>query len=434
MTARLFRSLIRKTARASRRLAALRGRLLRAAARPALAAAIVAALLSATALVAVFPGAPAHAQPQTDKGQGAKAQDEKTTNEKTTNQKTTNDRATNKGAGKGARATLTVEAVQPETATLALRISATGNVAAWQEAVISAEVAGLRLTEVLANVGDAVKAGQLLATFSADSVNADLALQRALLAEAEAALGEARANADRARQVQASGALSAQQIGQLLTAESTARARVEAARAQVLAQELRLKYTRVVAPDSGLISARGATVGAVAQPGQELFRLIRQSRLEWRAEVPAAQLHRVRPGMAVRVTAPSGEALDGRVRMLGPTVDNSSRNALVYVDLRGQVTALKAGMFVRGEIDLGATQALTLPQSAVLLREGFSYVYRVGDDNRITQLKVDTGRREGERVEIVSGLAAGTRVVRTGVAFLTDGDTVRVVPSPAAAK
>jgi RND family efflux transporter MFP subunit len=338
-------------------------------------------------------------------------------------------------AGKSAaRPSLTVETVRPEIRELQMRISANGNVAAWQEAVISAEVSGLRLTEVRVDVGDVVRRGALLASFSADTVLADLALQRATLAEAEAALGEAKANADRARQVQASGALSGQQVGQFLTAEATAKARVDAARAQLQAQELRLQYTRVVAPDDGIVSARGATVGAVAQPGQELFRLIRKGRLEWRAEVPSAQLHRVRPGQSVKVVTPAGTEVEGRVRIVGPTVDNTSRNAMVHVDLRSAGTPLRPGMFVRGEIDMGTSRALTLPQSAVLLREGFTYVYRIGDDGRVVQTRVETGRREGENIELTSGLAEGVRVVRSGVAFLADGDLVRIVdgqPKPA---
>jgi HlyD family secretion protein len=326
-----------------------------------------------------------------------------------------------------ARPALTVETVLPEVRELRVRISASGDVAPWQEVVISAEVSGLRLTEVRVDVGDVVRQGALLASFSADTVQADVALQRAALAEAEAALAEAQANAGRARQVQASGALSGQQIGQLLTAEASARARVDAARAQLQSQELRLGHTRVIAPDDGIVSARGATVGAVAQPGQELFRLIRKGRLEWRGEVPAAQLHQVRPGQAVQVTAPAGTVVEGRVRTVGPTVDNRTRNALVYVDLRSTGSALRPGMFVRGEIDMGPRRALTLPQSSVLLREGFTYVYRIGDDGRVLQTRVETGRREGDRIEVTSGLAEGVPVVRSGVAFLGDGDLVRVV-------
>ena len=335
------------------------------------------------------------------------------------------------GKAAGQRPSLTVETVLPEVRELPTRIGANGNVAAWQEAVIGTEVSGLRLTEVRVNVGDVVRRGMLLAAFSADTVQAELALQRATLAEAEASFAEAKANADRARQVQASGALSGQQVGQFLTAEATAKARVDAARAQVQSQELRLRHTRIEAPDDGIVSSRTATVGAVAAPGQELFRLIRQGRLEWRGEVPAAQLHRVRAGQAVKVVTPAGDPVEGRVRMVGPTVDGTSRNALVYVDLKPAPTLLRPGMFVRGEIDMGASRALTLPQSAVLLREGFTYAYRVGDDGRVVQLKIDPGRREGDRIEVLRGLAEGVRVVRSGVAFLADGDLVRIVDAPA---
>ncbi len=342
-------------------------------------------------------------------------------------------KAAEKAPGKatGQRPSLTVETVLPEVRELQMRIGANGNVAAWQEAVIGSEVSGLRLTEVRVNVGDYVRRGTLLAAFSAETVQAELALQRATLAEAEASFAEATANADRARQVQASGALSSQQVGQFLTGEATAKARVDAARAQVQSQELRLRHTRIESPDDGIVSSRTATVGAVAAPGQELFRLIRQGRLEWRGEVPAAQLHRVRAGQVVKVVTPAGDTVEGRVRMVGPTVDGTSRNALVYVDLKPAPTLLRPGMFVRGEIDMGASRALTLPQSAVLLREGFTYAYRIGDDGRVAQVKIDTGRREGDRIEVLRGLAEGVRVVRSGVAFLADGDLVRIADGPA---
>ncbi|MCX7198529.1 MAG: efflux RND transporter periplasmic adaptor subunit [Proteobacteria bacterium] len=335
------------------------------------------------------------------------------------------------GKAPGQRPSLTVETVLPEVRELQMRIGANGNIAAWQESVIGSEVSGLRLTEVQVNVGDTVRRGMLLAAFSAETVQAELALQRATLAEAEASFAEARANAERARQVQASGALSSQQVGQLLTAEATAKARVDAARAQVQSQELRLRHTRIEAPDDGIVSSRTATVGAISVPGQELFRLIRQGRLEWRGEVPAAQLHRVRAGQVVKVVTPAGDTVEGRVRMVGPTVDGTSRNALVYVDLKPAPTLLRPGMFVRGEIDMGASRALTLPQSAVLLREGFTYAYRIGDDGRVAQVKIDTGRREGDRIEVLRGLADGVRVVRSGVAFLADGDLVRIADGSA---
>jgi HlyD family secretion protein len=167
-----------------------------------------------------------------------------------------------------------------------------------------------------------------------------------------------------------------------------------------------------------------ATVGAVVPAGMELFRLIRQGRLEWRAEVPAQELGRIQPGQAVQLTPAGGNAITGRVRMVGPTVDPATRMGLVFVDVPSGTPA-KAGMFARGEIALGEGEALTLPQSAVLLRDGFHVVFLVGADGKVAQRKVEVGRRSGERIEVV-GLAPDARVVAGGGAFLGDGDVVRV--------
>jgi RND family efflux transporter MFP subunit len=340
-----------------------------------------------------------------------------------------------KKAAQAARPALTVTLTSPQPADWPQVIAATGNVTAWQEAVIGAELSGYRLTEVLVNVGDVVRKGQLLARMSSDNVAAELNQSRAAAEEAQANLAEARANADRARQIQASGALSAQQINQFLTAEQTALARLNAARARVQADELRLAQTRVLAPDDGVISARTATVGSLAQNGQELFRLIRGGRLEWRAEVTANELARVKPGMLATLQPPgaaAGARVQGKVRMVAPTVDAQTRNAIVYVDLPAG-SPVRAGMFVRGELQVGQGSALTLPQSAVVLRDGFAYVYRVGPDNRVAELKVETGRRVGDRIEITRGLAADMKLVASGAGFLADGDTVRVVEATAPA-
>jgi RND family efflux transporter MFP subunit len=324
-----------------------------------------------------------------------------------------------------------VTVTQARSADLALRIAANGNIAAWQEASVGTETNGLRLDQVLVNVGDTVRRGQVLATFAPDTLQAEAAQLTATLAEAEASLAEARTNAQRARDLQASGALSAQQINQYLTAERTAQARVEAQQAMAKVQQLRLAQTRVLAPDNGIISARSATVGAVVPAGMELFKLIRQGRLEWRAEVAASELAQIRPGQLVRVSAGSGAAVAGKVRMVAPTVDAATRNGIVYVDLP-QPGVIKAGMFARGEFETGSSSALTLPQSAVLLRDGFSYVFKLGADNKVSQVKVSVDRRAGDRIEITGGLDPAARVVASGGGFLADGDTVRVVDAPVA--
>ena len=334
-------------------------------------------------------------------------------------------------ASKAAKAALTVTVTQAIQSEWPMILSANGNIAAWQEAIVGAEAGGLRLDEVLVNVGDEVKKGQLLARLQSVTISAELEQTRATLREAEAIQAEAVANADRARRLQPTGAMSGQQINQWLTTERTAQARVGALKARIKADEVRLTQTRIVAPDDGSISARAATVGSVVQPGQELFRLILKNRLEWRAEVPASDLQRIEPEMKATVFTASGAAVHGTVRVVAPTVDPQTRTGLVYVDMESAQDA-KAGMFARGEIDLGRTMAVNLPQSAVQMRDGFHYVYSVGVDNRVTQIKVGVGRRSGDRIEITDGINASQRIVASGVGFLADGDIVRVVDAPPA--
>jgi RND family efflux transporter MFP subunit len=333
-------------------------------------------------------------------------------------------------AAPSTRPALSVSVVQAQTQDLPQTLQANGSVAAWQEASVGAETNGWRLAGVRVSVGDVVRRGQLLASFTADLASAELAQTRAAVAEAEATLAEAGANAQRARDLQTTGALSAQQINQYLTAERTAQARLQAQKAAAEVQQLRLAQAQVLAPDDGVVSVRNATVGAVVPAGHELFRLIRQGRLEWRAEVPASDLARIKPGQAVRVQATGGAVLAGKVRMVAPTVDPATRNGLVYVDLPSGPAgaAAKAGMFARGDFVLGGGSGQTLPQGAVLLREGFNLVFVVGADGRVQQRKVELGRR----LEVTAGLEAGARVVAAGGGFLADGDRVHVVAPGAA--
>lgn len=330
------------------------------------------------------------------------------------------------------RPALSVSIVQPSHRDIPLVLSANGSVAAWQEAIIGAEIGELRLSEVRVQVGESVHKGQVLAVFSDDSVLADVAQAKAVLAEAEANLNDAKLNANRARQVSGTGVISGQQAAQFLTSEKTALAKVQSAKAQLDSQLLRQKHTRVLASDDGIISSRTATLGAVASPSQELFRLIRQNRLEWRAELTAAEMAKINPGNNVSVNVPNVAKVDGKVRFLAPTLDAQSRNGLVYVDLIDATRhGLRAGMFAQGEFYLGNSPALTIPQTALSLREGFSYVFRLGnqtqDQATVTQVKVQLGRRTGDYYEILSGVNPEDHIVASGAAFLTDGDSVRVV-------
>lgn len=329
---------------------------------------------------------------------------------------------------------LTVRLIQPQTLDWPAVLPANGNVVAWQEAVIGAEIANYRIAEVLAQVGDPVKKGQLLARIADETVASEVAEARAAVAELEASAAEAQGNAERARRLQAQGFYSPQLNTQYQTAGQAAQARLAAARARLDAASLRLDKTQVRSPDDGVISARSAAVGSLTQTGQELFRLIRGGRLEWRAEVGSADLGQLRAGMAATVIPPAGEPVQGTVRAVAPSIDPATRNGLVYVDLPRSTAALRAGMFARGEFALAQRPALTLPQSAIVLREGFAYAFRVegaGEMQRVVQLKLQLGRRQGERVEITDGVAADTPVVEAGVGFLADGDLVKVLAGEA---
>ncbi|MDR2853499.1 MAG: efflux RND transporter periplasmic adaptor subunit [Burkholderiaceae bacterium] len=343
-----------------------------------------------------------------------------------------------------ARPVLTVTVQAPERMDLDETLEADGNVAAWQEASIGSESNGLRLAQVRVNVGERVKKGQVLATFADASVRADVAQARAALAQAQASAVDAARTAARARKLQNTGALSQIQIDQYQTAEQTAQARVQAAQAALDAQQVRARNARVLAPDDGVISARSASVGAVTGAGMELFRLIRGGRIEWRAEVTASDLARIHPGMRVRITGVNGAQVMGTVRGVAPTVNVQTRNALVYVDLPGGVSAdgadLKAGMFAHGEFELGRSSARIVPQEAVAPRDGFNNVLLLRPDQHVTMVRVHLGRQLGDRVEIKgvhADLPADARIVVQGAGFLNDGDLVRVVdsaPAPASIK
>jgi RND family efflux transporter MFP subunit len=327
------------------------------------------------------------------------------------------------------QAALTVSLVTPQRADWPQTLAANGNVAAWQEAVIGAEVANTRIAEVLVQVGDTVGKGQVLARIDASTLRSELAEAQAAVLEQQAAASEALGNAARARDLQARGFYSQQMNSQYQSAEQTSAARLAAAKARLQSAQLRLDKTQVVAPDAGVISGKSATVGSLTQPGQELFRLIRGGRLEWRAELPSADFGKLKVGMLARLSGPAGESVEGKVRSLAPSVDPQTRNGLVYVDLPASTaaSAVKAGMFARGEFDLGASPALVVPQASVVLREGFAYVYRLESEDRVAQTKVVLGRRHGDLLEIVDGLPADARIVASGAGFLADGDRVRIV-------
>ncbi len=333
-------------------------------------------------------------------------------------------------AARAVKAALSVEATRPAIVQWPMTLVLNGSIYPWQEALVSAEISGLRIQQILADVGTRVSKGQLLVMLADETVKADLQKQLATVDRDKAALAEAKSNADRAREIQNSGALSAQKINEYVIAEQTARANLALSEAELENQKIRLRQTKVVAPDDGVISSRSANLGNVVSAGTELFRLVRQGRIEWRGEVNAEQQTALHAGQLVRLTLSGGHTVNGKVRLISPTVDNNTRNALVYVDIPKD--SAKPGMYVQGEVDIGQQQGVAVPLSAVTYRDGFAYVFELAPADaqglsKVIQRKVQTGRSHGEQIELLGSLNTQAQFVLSGGAFLNDGDIVKVV-------
>lgn len=326
---------------------------------------------------------------------------------------------------------LSVEMVQARRQLWPQLLSASGALAPWQEAVINAETSNLRIASLEADVGSRVKKGQLLATLASETVLAEERKQQAVVAQAVASLEQANSNDRRARIVGQGGALSEQQREDYRIKVATAKADLAGARAELQTTRIRLKQTRIVAVDDGIISSRTALLGKVLAAGDELFRMVRDGRIEWQAELDARQLAQVQPGQVARLTLPSGQRLEGQVRLVSPTLSTKTSRALVYVALPTDSGA-QAGMYASGQIELPPREALTVPDTAVILRDGRSYVFTLGEDMRVVQRPVEVGRRLEQAVEILSGLNEPARIVRAGGAFLNDGTSVTLVQAQVA--
>lgn len=335
-------------------------------------------------------------------------------------------------AGGSAVSALTVELVSAQSRTWPQELRVSGQVAAWEEIVVSPETGGLRVAELRVEVGQRVEKGQLLARLADETVRAEVAKQQAVVAQSEASLLQASNNLKRARAVDVAGAIAPQKLDEYEATEASAKASLASAQADLQSATLKLAQTRIVAPDAGIVASKSGVIGNVASSGTELYRLIRQGRIEWRAELDARQLAQVRTGQAAQVELPGGQVVAGKVRLVSPTLSTTTGRGIAYVNLAADSTA-KAGVFASGRIELQQQAALTLLETAVVQRDGRSYVYLVGDEGRAASRVVTTGRRQGDRVEILTGVDASTRVVAKGGAFLSDGAVVTVATVASAA-
>ena len=322
-----------------------------------------------------------------------------------------------------------VEVVTPTATDLTRTLLATGSIQAWQEVIIAPEVGGYQVSAVNVEIGDSVKRGQELVRLSSDLLQSSAQVARASVMQANAALANATAARDRGEMMASKGALSMADLDTLRANHVAAQATVATAKANQDAADLRVRLTRVLAPDDGIITARTVNLGQVVQAGTEMMRLLRKGRVEWRAEVPEADMRQVRAGQKVAITTVEGTNLVGTVRSVAPTVQSANRTGIVYVDIPG-VAPARPGMFARGEIALNRSAALMVPLASVLVQDGYNYVFVLRDDASVQRRRVSTGVVHGSLIEIAEGLQPTERVVASGVAFLSDGQKVNVRPSP----
>lgn len=304
-------------------------------------------------------------------------------------------------------------------------ITTQGVIAPWQEAIVSARITGAAIKDVHVAVGEPVKRGQLLASFDERSVRAEFDKASAQESQARTSFQQAETDLQRMQNLKAQGAISAQNMAHTEAQYAIAQAQLQVASASTRAAKIRLDDTRITAPDDGIITARNALLGQVPALGTELFRLIRQQRLEWRAELTATQMNQIKVGMSVQLQLTDGGTAQGKVRQLGAALDNPNRLGIAYIDIiKG--SGAKAGMVASGRIILGQDTALLVPASSVLLRDGRSVVFRV-DGDKATQVSVTTGQRYQDKTEIRQGLNSKDNVVVEGAGFLIDGDRIQVV-------
>jgi HlyD family secretion protein len=332
-----------------------------------------------------------------------------------------------------------------------------GSMIAREEALVSPEIDGYVITELLAEEGDRVAAGQVLARLSrtllevqrtqneAQTAKAEAAIDqaRSQIAEAEANLVQANNAFERTKSLRESGNASQETFDLRAAAARAGQARLNSARhALAMAQAdlelsqaqgrdiaVRLARTEIKAPKAGIISRRNAKLGAVAAMAADpLFRIVVDGAIELEAEVAEVELPNLRIGQAVAVTpAGADKALAGEIRLISPEVDKASRLGRLRISLTGN-PPVAIGSFARGVIETGRKTSIVLPLSAITYARGGAMVQAV-KDGKVATRKVELGLIGGGRAEIVSGLAEGESVVARAGTFVRDGDVITPVPT-----
>jgi RND family efflux transporter MFP subunit len=319
--------------------------------------------------------------------------------------------------------TVAVETVSKDKITSS--ITATGTVQAWQEAIIGSPASGLQLVEVPVSEGDQVTKGQIIAKLDDALLKAQLAEQDAAVQQAHATLEAAKNAEARGQKLLASKAISTETAEERATTVKTATAQLAQAEAAANRIAVSLAQTEIRAPFDGTVSTRPAVAGSIVQSGTELMRIVRDGKAEIAVQVPDKDLSRIAVNNDATITDASGNTLSGAVSSIAQKVDATTRLGLVYVTPRDN-SGLRPGMFARVSITTSSTEGLNVAESALIWRDGKPNVFIVGEDGKVQARHIETGNHRDGRVVVTDGLAGGESVVVSGAGFLNDGNLVRV--------
>lgn len=307
-------------------------------------------------------------------------------------------------------------------------VTASGTVSAWEEVPVGAETGGLTATAVYVDEGAWVRQGQPLVQLNDALLRAQLRQQQAAVQTAEANAARDQAALGRAQELKERGFLSQAALDTALANQRSSAANVAAAQASLSETRTRLAQATIRAPVAGQVIRRSVTRGQIVGAGTELFRIVRDGRLELDAQVPETELGLVRAGQTATVSSDEVGEATGRVRIVTSEVDAESRLGTARISLTGG--NFRPGMFARARIQVGAQPVVTVPTASVLYRENRAGVFVMGTDNRVRFQAVTVLSRTDDQTA-VEGLTAGARVVVAGAGFLGDGDRVAVAPAAA---
>lgn len=312
-------------------------------------------------------------------------------------------------------------------------VTASGTVSAWEEVPVGAESGGMVATAVYVDEGSYIRQGQPMVQMNDALLRAQMRQQEASVQSARANLARDAAALERAQELKGRGFLSQASLDTALANQRASEANVAAAQASLSETRTRLSQATIRAPVSGQVMSRNVTRGQIVTAGTELFRVVRDGRLELDAQVPETDLPLIRAGQTALITAEQSGQTTGTVRIVTPGVDRQTRLGVARVTLTSG-SGLKAGNFARAEIDVGASPALVVPAAAIVFREGKPGVYVIGTNDAVRFVPVATGARAGQLIAVTGAVQAGQRVVINGAGFLGEGDLVTVgtaTPAPA---